>query len=266
MCVSRILRINLVLLFVVLLCATPLRAQIRNDSLFVVDHGAIIRGNSATKSVALVFTGDEFADGAETIAQTLRDRGVKASFFFTGRFYRNPQFKSVIVRLKREGHYLGAHSDEHLLYCDWNNRDQLLVNRERFEDDLNQNFKAMASFGIRKNDARFFLPPFEWYNQTISDWTVAMDLQLVNFTPGTRSNADYTTPEMKNYVDSNTIIGSIKDYGTRDPQGLNGFILLSHIGVAPARTDKFYNRLNELIAFLKSKKYQLVRIDQLLKT
>lgn len=167
--------------------------------------------------------------------------------------------------MKRDGHYLGAHSDEHLLYCDWNQRDKLLISREKFEDDLNRNYVAMQAFGISKNDARFFLPPFEWHNRSISDWTEGMGLRLINFTPGTRSNADYTTPEMKNYVSSEAIMQRIKEYEARDSAGLNGFILLLHIGVAPERTDKFYNRLDDLIKWLERNKYQLVRIDQLLK-
>lgn len=40
---------------------------------------------------------------------------------------------------------------------------------------------------------------------------------------------------------------------------------LLHIGVAPERTDKFYDRLDELIKWLRTNKYQMVRIDQLLK-
>jgi peptidoglycan/xylan/chitin deacetylase (PgdA/CDA1 family) len=230
----------------------------------VYDRGAITRGDPTTKKLALVFTGDEFADGADTIARTLKDRGVRASFFFTGRFYRNPLFESTIRRLKSQDHYLGAHSDQHLLYCDWNDRDKLLISQEQFVQDLNRNYAVMQVFGIRKTDARYFLPPFEWYNQKISDWTAALDLQLINFTSGTRSHADYTTPEMKNYIDSKGILESIKQYEARDPAGLNGFILLSHIGVAPARTDKFYRHLNELLQWLKSKNYELVRVDELL--
>ena len=49
------------------------------------------------------------------------NKRVKASFFFTGRFYRNPAFKKIVRQLKQGGHYLGPHSNEHLLYCDWNN-------------------------------------------------------------------------------------------------------------------------------------------------
>ena len=230
-----------------------------------IEEGAIIRGDKTAKQLALVFTGDEFADGAETIVRVLKQRGVKASFFFTGRFYRNADFKLSIQRLKRDGHYLGAHSDEHLLYCDWKKRDELLISRAEFEEDLNKNYLAMKAFGISKNNARFFLPPFEWYNRSISIWTEQMGLQLINYTPGTRSNADYTTPEMTNYVSSEAIMKRIKEYEALDPAGLNGFILLLHIGVAPERTDKFYDRLDDLIVWLRRKEYRVVRIDQLLK-
>jgi peptidoglycan/xylan/chitin deacetylase (PgdA/CDA1 family) len=236
------------------------------DRQFTREEGAIIRGDRSVKNLALVFTGDEFADGAESITRTLNQQGVKASFFFTGRFYRNANFKPAIQKLKGDGHYLGAHSDKHLLYCDWTRRDTLLVSREEFARDLNNNYAAMKAFGITKTGARFFLPPYEWYNRSISDWTAQMNFQLINFTPGTRSNADYTTPSMKNYTSSEAIFQRIKEYEAQDPAGLNGFVLLLHIGVDPERTDKFYLRLNELIDWLKAKHYALVRIDHLLKT
>jgi endoglucanase len=236
------------------------------DSRFLFEQGAIIRGDKTANRLALVFTGDEFADGAEVIARTLKRRNVPASFFFTGRFYRNANFKSVIQRLKRDGHYLGAHSDEHLLYCDWQTRDKLLISREKFEQDLNRNYAVMRAFGIKKNSARFFLPPYEWYNRSVSEWTADLNLQLINFTPGTRSTADYTTPAMKNYVSSEAVLQSIRDHEAQDPAGLNGFILLLHVGVSPERTDKFYNHLDELLDWLKGKNYQLVRIDRLLQS
>ena len=45
--------------------------------------------------------------------------------------------------------------------------------------------------------------------------------------------------------------------------GLNGFILLVHIGTDARRTDKFYRQLPQLITELKNKNYQFVRIDQM---
>jgi peptidoglycan/xylan/chitin deacetylase (PgdA/CDA1 family) len=57
---------------------------------------------------------------------------------------------------------------------------------------------------------------------------------------------------------------SILEYEERSISGLNGFILLVHIGTDPRRTDKFYKYLPELITRLKSRGYQFERIDELL--
>lgn len=120
---------------------------------------AIIRGDSSQKKLALVFTGDEFADGGEFITKTLKQTNTKASFFLTGRFYRNAAFKKTIQQLKTNGNYLGAHGNEHLLYCDWNKRDSLLVTRQQFKSDLQKNYEELKRFGIEKTSAHFFFLP-----------------------------------------------------------------------------------------------------------
>ncbi|MCZ4224111.1 glycoside hydrolase family 9 protein [Pedobacter rhodius] len=227
--------------------------------------GATVRADSTRKKIALVFTGDEFADGGDLVRKTLKNEHVKASFFLTGNFYRNPKFKSLIKALKNDNHYLGPHSDKHLLYCDWNKRDSLLVTKQEFEQDLKSNYEELSHFGISKTDASFFLPPYEWYNKKISDWTNEQGLSLINFTPGTRSNADYTYPELgKSYRSADEIFKSITNFNESNPSGLNGFILLLHIGTDPRRTDKFYFHLAKLIAYLRQNGYELVKIDNLL--
>jgi hypothetical protein len=67
------------------------------------------------------------------------------------------------------------------------------------------------------------------------------------------------------YRSSDVIYNSIIKFEETQPNGLNGFILLLHIGTDPRRTDKFYNKLNELIPELQGKGYHFVRIDELLK-
>jgi len=231
---------------------------------FEFESGAIVRGDTSEKKLALVFTGDEFADGGEHILRVLKSQEVYGSFFFTGNFYRNPEFKKLIHSLFSDGHYLGAHSDKHLLYCDWNNRDSLLVTKKEFIYDLESNYKIMKRTGILKKEALFFLPPYEWYNDSISAWTKSLGLQLINYTPGTLSHADYTTPELTNYRSSGDIYSSIINLEKETSTGLNGFILLSHIGTSPERKDKFHNYLESIITELKNKGYQFIRIDELL--
>ena len=219
-----------------LMAAKEQEAQKKNSSktIRIISHGGIIRGDTTAKKIALVFTGDEFADGGNYIATVLQQQNIHGSFFLTGNFYRNPKFKTIIKKLKEDGNYLGSHSDKHLLYCDWEKRDSLLVTHQQFKEDLQNSYQELKQWGIYKNDAHYFLPPYEWYNDSIAKWTQQMGLQLVNFSPGTRSNADYTYPEMGNkYVSSDTIMNSILQYEQKSTNGLNGFILLSHIGTDP---------------------------------
>ena len=141
---------------------------------FVYIRGGIIRTDTTQKEIHLVFTGHEYADGLETVMKVLKKHHIKGSFFFTGDFYRNAEFKTDIEKLKDDGNYLGAHSDKHLLYASWTDRDSTLVTKEKFFNDLDSNYKAMEKFGITKKDANYFLPPFEWYNSDIADWCKAI--------------------------------------------------------------------------------------------
>lgn len=250
-------------LFLLLWAAWPASAQ-HGSSTHQYLHGAIVRGDSSAKELALVFTGDAYAEGGLHIARVLQRQGIKASFFFTGTFYRNPEFKAILEALIQDKHYLGAHSDRHLLYCSWENRDSLLVSREEFRQDLLNNYVAMNQLGIRKKDAPYYLPPYEWYNDSIASWTRSMDLQLVNYTYGTLSHADYTLPATRGYRSSREIFDSILEHEAGDPHGLNGFILLCHVGTEEQRTDKFYLLLEELIIQLKHLGYRFKRIDELL--
>ena len=225
------------------------------------EHGGIVRLDSTRKVIYPVFTGHEFANGGKTIAGVLAAHGVKASFFFTGDFYRNHAFALLIRRLRADGHYLGAHSDKHLLYASWEKRDSTLVGERMFRNDLRNNYTAMAPFGITRHDAPFFLPAFEWYNDSISAWTRREGLTLVNFTPGTSSNADYTVPSMGNrYVPSDTIVARILRYEASHVQGLNGFLLLMHIGTDPERKDPLWEKLDVLMGELERRGYKFRKL------
>lgn len=225
------------------------------------DAGGIVRGDTSSKQLSLVFTGHEYADGAHVIRAVLNKHQIKGTFFLTGDFYR--KYPTIARNLQKEGHYLGPHSDKHLLYADWQNRDSTLISFTEFEKDLNDNYRAMEENGLKIDSPRYLMPPYEWYNREISDWAKAMDVQIVNFTQGTTSNADYTTPGDKNYLSSETIYRNILKF--EEQNGLNGFILLIHIGTDPKRNDKFYNRLDDLICELKKREYNFTSINRLLK-
>lgn len=222
--------------------------------------GAIVRMNPQVRTIYLVFTGHGFSEGGQTIAKTLQKNQIKASFFFTGDFYRNPENKDLIQHLIQGGHYLGGHSDQHILYCSLDHPDSMLVAPQEFFDDIIHNYQAMNTFGIQSNHAPYYLPPFEKCNDQIAAWADELGLRMVNYTPGTLSNQDYSIPSMgRDYCPSQKIYDSIMNYEHQDFNGLNGFILLTHIGSHPERTDKFYAKLDSLIIQLNHKGYTFDR-------
>ncbi|MDB4582240.1 polysaccharide deacetylase family protein [Draconibacterium sp.] len=218
-----------------------------------------MRINPDEKEIYLVFTADSTFEGGDHVLNVLNQYNIKGSFFFTGNFLRLKNKKSIIEKIVQLGHYVGAHSNKHLLYCDWEKRDSTLISYVEFENDLKNNFHELEKFGISFDDARFFIPPYEWYNQQTNDWSRKLGLEVINFTSGTGTNADYTTPEMKNYKSSEEIFSNLKQFEKEN--GLNGAIILIHPGTEPERTDKFYNKLDELIEYFKNLGYQFKSIN-----
>lgn len=216
----------------------------------VIDNdGIVIRSDTTQKTIYLCFTGHDYAEGFEHVLQVLDNHEIQASFFLTGEFIRNHQ--QLVRRMSKQGHFVGAHSDQHLLYCDWNNKDSLLHSHQEIREDIAKNLKELARLNLKPG---YFMPPYEWANSKVVEIASELSQITVNFTPGTRTNADYTSPEMNNYVSSEDILQSIYDF--ENEQNLNGFHLLIHPGTMPERRDKFYFHLDGLLHELRKKGYQ----------
>lgn len=229
---------------------------------FTIRHGAITRGDPGKKALALVFTGDEFFEGLPSITKTLGKQNVQAGFFFTGRLYGNLKAKRQIRKLVDNGHYMGPHSDRHLLYNDWSERGKMLVSKDSFFTDLTENYRKMKNLRISQ-ERKLFIPPYEWWNDEIASWCAEQGVELINFTEGIPTNADYTFPGMTNYKSSETILAELRKMEAT--KGIEGSIILVHIGTDPRRKDKLYEHLPALITELKAKGYAFLRIDELLK-
>lgn len=229
---------------------------------FLTIESGIVRGATDRRQIALVFTADEWFEGFDIILRHLKKDNISAGFFLTGRLYRNPEAYNHIRKAKKAGHYLGPHSDMHLLYNDWVQRDSLLVTHDSMLSDLRQNLSSMECFGIDHRE-KLFIPPYEWWNRAVAAWCLNAGWKVMSFTPGTFTNADYTTPDMgEKYRSTDTLIQRL--FRKESTEGLNGAILLIHLGTDPRRTDKFYDRLPELIARFKDRGYRFERIDRMI--
>lgn len=227
-------------------------------------RGAIIRGPREERSLALCFTGHEFGESLPTILEELKRHGASGSFFLTGTFLRNPLFRSDVQRLVADGHYLGPHSDQHLHYCEGLPERRTLVSQQDFIADVQANLAEVAHFGVSRAQVRYFIPPYETYNEEVAAWSAALGLILINPTPGTLSGRDWTPLEDPRYTTTDDIHASIYRREAEDQYGLNGFLLLMHAGAGPGRLDKAARRLGGLLDDLQEKGYTFLRVDNLL--
>ncbi len=224
-------------------------------------HGAMIRHGAGRSDIYLLFSADEHGEGFDHILKVMEERGVRGSFFLTGNFLREKGNRKIVKRIIAGGHYLGPHSDGHLLYVPWENRDTLLITRQQFNDDLAENLAALRRAGLKGDAPRWFLPPYEWYNGAISRWSSDMGMTLINLTPGTGTNADYITPGQPGYRSSDQLLSHLEAFEEEAPGGLGGAMILIHPGTEPARTDKLWLRLDEIITRYREKGYQFKRFE-----
>lgn len=231
---------------------------------WTLDHGGVVRGDPTRKRIALIFTGGDFGEGTEPVLDALKAQGVRASLFVTGGFLRKPGQAEWIRRAVAEGHYVGPHSDGHPLYCPWDRREQSLVTQEQFRADLQKNVEDLRALGALSDRAKpvYFIPPYEWFNADQVAWAKGMNVVLFNFTPGSGSNRDYIPEGEKKFAPSERIVGDILAFEQKDPHGLNGFLLLMHLGAE--RNDKVFRHVGPLIVELRHRGYEFVRIDEML--
>jgi peptidoglycan/xylan/chitin deacetylase (PgdA/CDA1 family) len=230
---------------------------------WMLDEGGIVRSDTSSKRIALIFTGGEHGEGTEHILDTLGRLGIDASFFVTGDYIAKAEYHPWLRRIVAEGHYLGPHSDAHLLYCAWEDRSRTLITEPNFKQDLAKNIDDLRRFGaLAEPGPIYFIPPYEWFNHEQVRWASDLGLVLFNFTPGSGSNRDYIPEGQPRFVSSRQILQDILAYEERDPHGLNGFHLLLHLGAE--RQDKMFLLLEPLLQELSARGYTFVRIDEML--
>lgn len=214
-------------------------------------YGTVIRMDPSRREVYLVFTGDSLFEGTPKILRTLRKYGIRASWFLTGTCVR--MHPKAVAQILKDGHYVGPHSNCHLLYADWTPERKSLVTPEQINEDLDGNFAEFRRAGIDVGAIRAMIPPYEHYNAESNGVLYQRGLQPVNLTPGTMTNADYTIPEMKSYRTADEILRHFWKFEAEN--GLNGALVLLHPGTQPSRKDKLYDRLGEMIEKLQAKGY-----------
>jgi len=237
---------------------TPL-LELVNDQ-----YGVTHQINPQEKFVYLIFTGHfstndngffENFDGAAEVLNTLAEHGVKGSFFPTGICFTVDRYQQVMRGIIDQGHYLSSHSFHHLLLCSYEDRNETLVTLDSIANDNVLMERELQRFGLTKEEYKWFVPPYEYYNQFSADAYRSLGYQLANPTQGLVTSMDWMGPDHPEYHSAERLIQNIWDF--EKEYTLNGAIILIHAMVYPDRADEDrpYKHLGSIIQGIKDLGY-----------
>lgn len=217
-----------------------------------------VRLDTLKPCVYPVFTADSLFEGAPFALDVLAEHNIKGSFFFTGKFLRDSTNVPVLKRIIGEEHYVGPHSDAHILLAEWDRNRTPLVSDDSLKRDMQANLAELARFGIRAENISFTIPPFEWCSKNHAHAYRRLGILPINPTPGIETYRDYTTPDLPYYWSAERMVRQLFDY--EKTHNLNGAIIIFHLGTEEARTDKLYHHLPAILDTLQGRGYTFCRL------
>ena len=128
-------------------------ARERGHAVALDAHHVVVGCDTDSMVVRLVFSADSMFEGGEYAVGVLDSMHVPASFFFTGNFLRMKEYEPLIRRIVADGHYVGTHSNHHLLLADWDGKRTPLITPDSMLADLDSNYLELARFGVKRRSS-----------------------------------------------------------------------------------------------------------------
>jgi peptidoglycan/xylan/chitin deacetylase (PgdA/CDA1 family) len=221
--------------------------------------------------VALTFDADSEFSGAEAILDALRSRGIHVTIFLTAGYIR--KYPELVRRIVADGHEVGNHTRNHphLTTYERDGRQATLPHVTR--EFLHAQLRA-AEDAYREATGRSMSPiwraPFGEHNTQIRAWAEDAGYRHVGWTRDAASREDLDTRDWvtdrssKIYRSAAEIRDRILRFGEGNGHGLNGGIILMHLGTQRAR-DAAYTRLPEILDGLAARGYRIVTASAFLR-
>ncbi len=230
----------------------------------------ITRGDLTVREVAFTFDGGAEDNVAGEILDILWARKIQATMFLTGGFIRS--HPDLVRRMVDEGHEVGNHTDTHphLTTYEKDHRQQTLPNVTR-EFLVGQLRRAEESFRLVTGQAMapFWRAPYGEHNAQIRAWAAEAGYRHISWTRGAGVAEDLDTLDWvadrssRIYHSREEIVTRILEFGHGRPEGINGGIILMHLG-SNRKTDRPHEGLPQLLRTLQSQGYRIATISDLL--
>ncbi|MDR2693782.1 MAG: polysaccharide deacetylase family protein [Chitinispirillales bacterium] len=228
--------------------------------------------STAVNLFALTFDGGSSANAAGDILDTLASRGVKSTVFLTGAFIK--RYPQIVTRIAAEGHELGNHTMNHphlTTYAE--NRAQTTrpgVSRASLAGELTAAERLLFERAGNLRFAPLWRAPFGEYNREICEWAFSAGYIHIGWRQGgswrvNLDSNDWVTDESSPaYRTPQEVFDKIAAIA-QTPGGLNGGIILMHLGTERARrSEQVHTILGKLIDTLRGMGYKPVTVSTLL--
>ena len=230
-------------------------------------------GSTKKKLVALTFDGGSTANAAQEILDTLSARNVRVTMFLTGRFVRkNPALVKKFVSLNHE---IGNHTHSHPHLTAWatDHTHTTLpgVTASFLCSELRRMKKAFTDI-IGGNILPVWRAPYGEINSRLCRWAHDCGYVHIGWRQGRRwrdnldSNDWVPDEETPGYHSPDEVYRKVMDLARSKPYGINGGIILMHLGTQRKDAQKQVHRiLGKMIDDVRALGYTFVTVSQLLR-
>lgn len=223
----------------------------------------LVRAPQGERQVLLTFDGGSNANATPQILQALRKHGIRATVFLTGEFIQ--RYPEMVRQIALDRHVVGNHTNTHphLTTYSFNGRHGTLsgVTAPFLKEQLRRTEEAYRAVS-GKPLAPYWRAPFGEANRDIVSWAEEAGYRHVSWSPKLDSLdwvADQSSPL---YKGPEQILRGILGQADRAPGGVDGGIILMHLGTERAGEDGAHLILEPLIGQLRERGYSFVDVEK----
>ncbi|MEJ2420547.1 MAG: polysaccharide deacetylase family protein, partial [Acidobacteriota bacterium] len=239
------------------------QSPVEHENPQIMRELCLTRASLGRKVVLLTFDGGGNDNATTSILRTLKREHIHATMFLTGEYMRH--YPDLVRQIVAAGNTVGNHtfSHPHLTTYRFNGRQETLpgVSGPFVESQLKRAdvlFKQLTG----RNMAPYWRAPFGEYNRQILEWGALAGYRSVYWTEhldtldwvADRKSPLFHTPE--NVLER--LIGRSK----RAPYGINGGVILMHLGTERNGSSRIDLILPSLIDRLKKEGYSFTTVDK----
>lgn len=223
----------------------------------------IVRASLDRREVLLTFDGGSNANSTPPILDLLKDHRIRATIFLTGEYIR--RYPELVRRMADEGHTVGNHtvSHPHLTSFSFNRRQATLPGvTEPFVRSQLSRTAGLYQLATDRKMAAYWRAPFGEYNPQILRWAADAGWRHVYWSPhmdtldwvADTASALYRTPAQ--------ILQGLLRQSRQSPSGLNGGIILMHLGTERQGETRADTILEDLVRQLEAQGYTFTTVDR----